>query len=354
MSKLPPHDELFAAHRRRDPAYNGIFFLAVKTTGIFCRPTCPARPPLPRNIEYYATAREALFAGYRPCKRCKPLATSEQPGWAAKLIADVEAHPDVRITEHQLKQRGVDPATVRRYFQKEYAMTFQAYARARRLTHALSHIRNGSKVDDAVFSSGYESHSGFRDAFSKHFDTTPADAEQKDCILLQWIASPLGPLVAGANSDGIVLLEFTDRRMMETQIKTLRRLFGVPLLPGSNKHLVQLERELKDYFTGTLKRFTVKLSYPGTPFQQNVWKHLLKIPYGQTQSYQQLATAVGIPGAVRAVGTTNGKNRIAIVIPCHRVVNKNGKLGGYGGGLRRKEFLLQLEGASLDSLYEAK
>jgi AraC family transcriptional regulator of adaptative response/methylated-DNA-[protein]-cysteine methyltransferase len=209
----------------------------------------------------------------------------------------------------------------------------------------LGSIRNGSKIDDAVFTSGYQSHSGFREAFAKTLGTTPAQGKDTDCILLSWLPSPLGPLVAGANSEGICLLEFTDRRMLETQFKTIRKRFGVAILPGSNAHLKQLDDELKRYFAGTLRKFTVKLTYPGTPFQENVWNELLTIPYGVTRSYQEMAKAVGTPKAVRAVGTANGKNRIAIVIPCHRVVNKSGKLGGYGGGLRRKEFLLKLEGA---------
>lgn len=345
MKTLPPLAEMQRAQRHRDAAYNGIFYIAVKTTGIFCRPTCPARPALPKNVEYYASPSEALFAGFRPCKRCRPLAAVDQPAWAAELIADIERNPTTRITEGDLRKRGIDPATVRRYFQKEYQMTFQAYARSRRLTNAFTSIRNGSKIDDAVFTSGYESHSGFREAFAKTLGSTPGNSKNTDCILLRWFPSPLGPLVAGANAEGICLLEFTDRRMLETQFKTLRKRFAAPILPGNNDHLKQLEDELQRYFAGTLKRFTVKLSYPGTPFQQKVWKELLSIPYSETRSYQDMAVAVGTPKAVRAVGTANGKNRIAIVIPCHRVVNKSGKLGGYGGGLRRKEYLLNLEGA---------
>lgn len=345
MNTLPPQTEMQRAYLKNDASYNGIFYVAVLTTGIFCRPACPARKPLPKNVEYYPSPKDALFAGYRPCKRCRPLSSSNQPEWAAELIAEIERNPNQRIKEWDLRKRGIDPATVRRYFQKEYQMTFQAYARSRRLTQAFSNIRNGSKIDDAVFSSGYESHSGFREAFTKTLGSTPAQSKNADCILLTWLQSPLGPLVAGANSQGVCLLEFTERRMLETQFKTLRRLFAVPIVPGSNDHLKQLEDELKRYFAGTLKRFTVKLSYPGTPFQKTVWSKLLTIPYGETCSYQEMAKAVGTPKAVRAVGTANGKNRIAIVIPCHRVVNKNGNLGGYGGGLRRKEYLLKLEGA---------
>jgi len=131
--------------------------------------------------------------------------------------------------------------------------------------------------------------------------------------------------------------------MLEAQLKTVAKRFGVPMAPGSNKHLARLEDELENYFAGKLKRFTVPLIYPGSPFQERVWKALLEIPYGQTRSYEEVAIAVGSPKAVRAVGTANGMNRICIVIPCHRVVNKGGNLGGYGGGLRRKQFLLDLE-----------
>jgi AraC family transcriptional regulator of adaptative response/methylated-DNA-[protein]-cysteine methyltransferase len=152
--------------------------------------------------------------------------------------------------------------------------------------------------------------------------------------------------VAGATAQGICLLEFTDRRMLEAQFSAVRRLFDAPALPGSNEHLERLEDEIQRYFAGTLREFTVPLLYPGTPFQQQVWNELLAIPYGETRSYQQLAAAVSSPQAVRAVGRANGLNRIAIVIPCHRVINKDGSLCGYGGGLRRKQYLLELERAS--------
>jgi AraC family transcriptional regulator, regulatory protein of adaptative response / methylated-DNA-[protein]-cysteine methyltransferase len=164
-----------------------------------------------------------------------------------------------------------------------------------------------------------------------------------ECVLLSWLRSPLGPLVAGATAEGICLLEFTDRRMLEAQFDALRRLFAAPVVPGANEHLEKLESEIASYFAGTLRSFSVPLSYPGTDFQRRVWEQLLAIPYGETRSYEQLAIAVGDKKAVRAVGRANGLNRIAIVIPCHRVVNKSGALGGYAGGLRRKQFLLDLE-----------
>lgn len=331
------------AYLTRDAAYYGIFILGVRSTRVFCRPTCPARKPHPRNVEYFATPEDALKAGYRPCKRCRPMERDDQPAWAAQLIAEVEHEPEKRITENALRLRGIDPATVRRYFLRRYGITFQAYSRARRLSRALHHMREGSDVNRAVFESGYESHSGFRDAFARMFGGSPGDARSRNCVLISWLESPLGPLIAGATDDGVCLLEFSDRRMLEAQITTIRRRFGAHVLPGSNEHLARLADELDGYFSGSLRSFSVPLVYPGTPFQMRVWEQLLAIPYGETRSYQDMAIALGDPNAIRAVGRANGMNRIAIVIPCHRVVNKNGALGGYGGGLRRKQFLLDLE-----------
>lgn len=343
MSTLPPPAEMERAYLARDASYNGLFFLGVRTTGVFCRPTCPARKPLPKNVEYFATASAAISAGYRPCKRCHPLAVDDQPAWVTELLADVERDPSVRMTEGDLRQRGIDPATVRRYFLRHYGMTFQAFARSRRMSGALTLIRQGGDLDDAVFESGYESHSGFREAFVRTFGDPPGSYRSGDCVSLSWLRSPLGPLVAGATSEGICLLEFSDRRMLEAQFTTVRKLFRLPVTPGSNPHLEHLEQEIEAYFAGTLQSFEVPLVYPGTPFQEQVWRQLLTIPYGETRSYEDLAVAIDNPKAVRAVGRANGLNRIAILIPCHRVVNKDGQLGGYGGGLRRKQYLLDLE-----------
>jgi AraC family transcriptional regulator of adaptative response/methylated-DNA-[protein]-cysteine methyltransferase len=162
-------------------------------------------------------------------------------------------------------------------------------------------------------------------------------------IVSTLIDTPLGPMAAGATPDAICLLEYTDPKRLDGQLAMLRKRFSTDVVPGDNSRLTLLRRELEAYFAGRLTAFTVPLVAPGTPFQERVWSRLLKIPYGQTISYEELATHVGAPGAQRAVGTANGSNRIAIVIPCHRVINKSGKLGGYGGQLWRKEALLQLE-----------
>lgn len=343
MSTMPPVVEMERAYLAGDTAYSGLFFLGVRTTGIFCRPGCPARKPLPKNVEYFPTAAAAMTAGYRPCKRCQPLSKEEQPEWVSGLLAEVEKDPSARITDEDLAERGIDPATVRRYFQRHYGMTFQAFTRARRLSGALQTIREGEGIDKAVFDSGYESHSGFRDAFARMFGSAPGRAQGSEQVFLARVQSPLGPLLAGATAAGVCLLEFTDRRMLEKQLATVGKLFGGAVVPRANEHLAKLQEELDGYFEGKVRSFSVPLLYPGTPFQRRVWDELLRIPYGETRSYEELAAAVGVPDGARAVGHANGLNRICVVIPCHRVVNKNGQLGGYGGGLRRKEHLLGLE-----------
>lgn len=340
----PSVREMQRASVHRDAGYDGVFFVAVRTTGIFCRPSCPARKPLSHNVEYYPSARQALFAGYRPCKRCRPLETNgTPPEWVQRLLKAVESDPTQRYRDSHLRSMGVDPAKARRYFMKNHGMTFQAYSRGRRLGMSLEQIRLGTDLDDVALGTGYDSHSGFREAFSRTFGKPPGKSRADDCIVVAWTESPIGPLLAGATSEGVCLLEFTDRRMLEVQFGTLRRRFRTAIVPGENEHIRNLKKELREYFEGKRMKFSAKLVCPGTPFQEQVWNELLKIPYGSTVSYEDVAHRVGSPKAIRAVGTANGMNRIAIVIPCHRVVNKSGALGGYGGGLWRKKMLLALE-----------
>jgi AraC family transcriptional regulator of adaptative response/methylated-DNA-[protein]-cysteine methyltransferase len=353
-ARLPSADEMWRAFDAKDATYDGVFFVAVRTTGIFCKPSCSARP-LAKNVEFFATAGDALFAGYRPCKRCRPLdAGGGHPEWAAKLLGDIAADPAARVTDGDLRRRGLVPATVRRYFLRRFGVTFQGFCRARRLGGALDRLRTGEPLDGVAGANGYESFSGFRSAFGQFFGRPPGRSRSADFVRLAWVESPLGPLVAGATADGVCLLEFTNRRMLETQLRTLRRLLGLALAPGDNEHLGTLRRELAAYFAGKLRSFTVPLVTPGTPFQQRVWDELRRIPYSATWSYDRLAATVGHPGAARAVGRANGQNRIAILIPCHRVVMKDGRLCGYGGGLWRKQRLLDLEAAAAASRYNVQ
>ena len=343
MNTMPSIKEMQRAYLGKDASYDGIFFLGVRTTGIFCRPSCPARKPLPKNVDYFSSVREALFAGYRACKRCRPLDTNGQPPEWVSAALTLAGGTSEKIKDSELRRSGIDPFRIRRYFRKHYGMTFQAYCRSQRMGSALDQLRRGTGLDDVALGNGFESHSGFRDAFTRTFGRPPGRSENLDCIVVSWFESPLGPLVVAANNRGVCLLEFTDRRMLENQFLTLKKLFSCAIVPGRNEHLNLLEKELEQYFGGHLKQFSVPLVYPGTAFQERVWNELLRIPYGQTRSYEDLARQIAAAGSQRAVGHANGQNRIAIVIPCHRVVNKDGKLGGYGGGLWRKQFLLDLE-----------
>ncbi len=353
---LPPKDALDTAFFGRDASFDGLFFAAVTTTGIFCRPSCPARKPKPDHVVYYETPAEALFAGYRPCLRCHPLAGQDDPAWLESLVSRIEANPGERIREGDLRALGLEPATVRRRFQARYGLSFQAFQRARRLAAAFEAIKQGGDLDEAILDHGYESHSGFREAFARLFGESPGKTASRpgsDYVRIAWVDSALGPLVAGATDKGICLLEFSDRRMLEAQAKTLRARLGLPILPGSSVHLERLEAELAEYFAGTRKDFDLPIDEPGSPFQESVWAALRTIPPGQTWSYAQLAMAIGDPKATRAVARANGMNRVAILVPCHRVIGADGGLGGYGGGLWRKRRLLELEGAELAPLLPA-
>ena len=341
---LPSRTEMQRAYLHRDSSYDGIFFLAVRTTGIFCRPSCTARKPLPKNVEFFPSAKEALFAGYRPCRICRPMeSVGTPPEWVGTLLSSIEKNPTARYSDAYLRKNGIEPSRARRFFMKNYGMTFQAYCRGRRLGTSFEQIRNGADLDDVALGYGYNSHSGFRDAFKKTFGKAPGQSRNGEHIVTSWIESPYGPMVTAATSQGICLLEFTDRRMLDNQFKRLRRYYHCSIIPGENKHTVQLKKELKEYFAGQRTSFSVAIVFPGSSFEQKVWKTLLKIPSGTTASYEDVARMIGEPNASRAVGRANGMNRIAIVIPCHRVINKNGALGGYGGGVWRKKMLLSLE-----------
>ena len=343
MTALPPTAVMNRVVSRRDADFDGVFVVAVRTTGIFCRPSCPARS-LPQNRNYLPTPADALRSGYRPCRRCRPLlAGGGVPDWVAKLLDHVESSPAARVPDKVLRSLGVDPVAARRHFRHHFGMTFQAYCRGRRLGAALRQLKRGEPLDTIALDHGYESLSGFRDAFSKAFGASPRKANGT-CVVVSWVESPVRPLLLGATDAGLCALEFVGRDDLAGQMEGLRQSLRMPVVPGTHPHLERAEKELAEYFAGTRREFTVPLHPIGTPFQRAVWDRLLEIPYGQTCSYEDLARAVKkSPSACRAVGQANGRNRIVVLIPCHRVVNKDGSLGGYGGGLWRKRFLLELE-----------
>ena len=325
--------------------YDGVFYVGVTTTGVFCRPTCPARKPKWEHCEFFTTAQEALLASFRPCQRCRPLSHPDHVSdLVKKLVEAVEADPEKRWKDRDFAALSMDTSTARRQFQKRFGMTFVAYARARRMGLVMKEIRKGEAVIQAQLSAGYESSSGFRDAFSTIMGAAPTNHAQQHLLLqATWLDSPLGPMLAIADEEKLFLLEFVGRRGLEKEIERLRKRMKAAIVPGMTEPLHSIERELKAYFIGSLKKFTTPLFLLGSDFQKKVWKELLKIPYGTTRSYGAQATSMGEPKATRAVANANGANQLAIVIPCHRIINTNGDLGGYGGGIARKEWLLKHE-----------
>jgi len=336
--------EYYHALLEKNSEYEGIFFVGVISTGVFCRPTCPARKPKFENCEFFESAEEALLASFRPCMRCKPLS---HPNHVSKLIQvlveAVEANPEKRWKDKDFEQLSVDTSTARRQFKKRFGMTFIEYARARRMGLAMKQIRGGDAVIDAQLATGYESGSGFRDAFSRIMGAAPSKLGHTNILKASWLDTPLGPMIAIANEESLYLLEFVDRRGLEREIERLRRKTKSAIIPGCTKPIRSIENELRLYFKGELKEFNTPLFLLGSPFQQHVWAELLKIPPGKTRSYSEIAFAMGKPTAFRAVAQANGANQLAIIIPCHRVINTNGELGGYGGGLARKKWLLNHE-----------
>ena len=341
---LPHRDEMFAAFLRRDPEYEGVFFTAVRTTGIFCRTTCTARKPRRENVEFFGSGRDALLAGYRPCKRCRPMRPlGDVPSWLAPVLDAVDAEPTRRWRDQDLRELGVDPTRARRWFQVHHGMTFHGYSRARRLGAALGQIQEGQEVTRSAFDAGYDSVSGFAEAFRKLVGAPPTAVKDAPVVRATRIPTPLGPMVAAATDDTLVLLEFVDRRMLPAQFKRIQRALGCLFVPGESPLFAKVRAELDEYFSGARRDFSLPVDVHGTPFQRQVWAALRTIPSGETRSYADIARQIGRPTAVRAVARANGDNALAILIPCHRVVGSDGSLTGYGGGLWRKRRLLELE-----------
>ncbi|WP_332020969.1 bifunctional transcriptional activator/DNA repair enzyme AdaA [Kaistella sp.] len=335
---------MYQASVDKNPEFEGVFWMGVKTTGIFCRPTCTARKPKFENVEFFSNTKDAILKGYRPCKVCKPIENpDETPEGIQHLLNELPADPSLKFRDYDLVKRGLEPATVRRWFTKHHGMTFHAFQRMFKLNSAFKKLNLGGNVTDTAFESGYESLSGFNESFKNIFGVSPKHSKSEKVVDLKRIETPLGTMVACADENGICMLEFSDRKALPTELKEISKHFNANIIQGENPNFKTLEKELAEYFEGTRKDFTVPLSPVGTDFQKSVWEVLRKIPYGTTRSYQEQANVLGNPKAVRAVANANGLNKISIIIPCHRVIGTNGTLTGYGGGIWRKQKLLELE-----------
>ena len=339
---------MYRASYEKNSDFEGVFWMAVKTTGIFCRPTCTARKPKPENVEFFDNTKDAIQKGYRPCKVCKPLVNpDETPLDIRKLLIELSENPGLKLKDVDLVERGLQPITVKRWFLKHHGMTFHAFQRMFKINSAFKKLQQGENVLDVALDNGYESLSGFNDSFKNVFGVSPKNSKMEKIVDLKRIETPLGTMIACANENGICMLEFSDRKALPTELKDISKHFDANIVQGENPHFKTLEKELEEYFEGKLKDFTVPLAPVRTDFQKKVWEILRTIPYGTTRTYQQQADILGNPKAVRAVANANGLNKISIIIPCHRVIGSNGTLTGYGGGIWRKQKLLELEKAIL-------
>ena len=336
-------DVLYNALLTKDPSFEGYFYAGITSTGIFCRPTCTAKKPKRENVLFFRTPQEAQLNGFRECKICKPLGSSgSPPEWVEPLLAELERSDTRKLNDADLRTAGYDPAQVRRWFKKEYGVTFQSYQRMGRLSQAFQHLREGASVTEVAFDAGFESLSGFSESFRSLFDAAPSNAQGR-LIHVTRFSTPLGPMMAAATDKGLCLLEFTDRRMLETELAQLKKRHRATLIIGRHHITDQTRSELHEYFEGKRRDFTIPLDTVGSPFQISVWEALKNIPYGETRSYKQQSETLDSPLAIRAVARANGMNRVAIVIPCHRVIASDGSLQGYAGGLARKQWLLEHE-----------
>ena len=337
-------DIFYEALVAKDPSFEGTFFAGIKTTGIFCRPTCTARKPKRENVEFFASAKDAILKGYRACKVCHPMEKAgSTPEYVDHVLRLLYEDPSLKLKDYDLLKLDIEPSKIRRWFLKNHGITFHAYQRMYRINTAFKKLQTGTSVTDIAFDSGYESLSGFNDSFKKVFGVSPKNSKEKQVIDFTRIETDLGTMVACATDKGVCLLEFSDRKGLETELKQLAKYHNANIVQGQNEYFKQLKEELDAYFDGRLKEFKVPLDISGTDFQKQVWQALVEIPYGTTSSYLRQAEVLGKPSSVRAVANANGMNKIAMIIPCHRVVGSDGSLTGYAGGLWRKRKLIDLE-----------
>jgi AraC family transcriptional regulator of adaptative response/methylated-DNA-[protein]-cysteine methyltransferase len=339
-------DTAWAAFMRRDRAWDGRVIGAVKSTGIYCKPSCPARRPKRENVEFFASGAEAKAAGYRPCLRCKPDEVGRDARAVARAVEIIEAAEEQPQLAQLAEAVGYAPHHFQRLFTRAVGVSPAAYARATRIKRAERHLEENERVTDAIYDAGYQSPSGFYTDAKERLGMTPSawrDGGRGETIRWTTFDSPLGEMLIAATSKGICRLTFDDSEA------SLRRQFP-------NATIMKDDGGMRELVEGALTAIERPAAAPelpidvaGTAFQEKVWRELRKIPLGETRSYAEIAAAIGAPKAVRAVGTANGDNHVCVLIPCHRVIRSDGSLGGYGGGLDRKKKLLAAEGSLVEA-----
>ncbi|MEO1574529.1 MAG: trifunctional transcriptional activator/DNA repair protein Ada/methylated-DNA--[protein]-cysteine S-methyltransferase, partial [Pseudomonadota bacterium] len=317
--------------------------VGVKTTGIFCRLTCPARKPKRENCEFFDNVAGCLYAGFRPCKRFEPLRPAGELAPTIKTLIDaLEADPSQRWTERAISDMGFDPSTVRRQFRQQFGITFLEMARLRRLRHGAKQLGSGARVIDAQLDAGFESASGFRDALARLMNVSPSGLARDAEVRASWIETPVGPMIAAASNSALHVLEFYDCKDLPRELAALSKKRGTVGL-GETDISAQIAQELGEYFEGKRHHFDTPVDGLGSDFTRGVWQELTRIPYGTTLSYGELAQRIGNRKASRAVARANGSNPVAVIVPCHRVIAADGSLSGYAGGRWRKRWLLDHE-----------
>ncbi len=334
-------DSAWAAFMRRDRSWNGRVVGAVKTTGIYCKPSCPARRPKREHVEFFGSGEEARAAGYRACLRCKPDEIGRDREAVASAVALIEQAEEAPTLGELAERVGYAPHHFQRMFKRDLGVSPAEYARALRKRRAGTALKANERVTDAVYDAGYQSPSGFYNDAKERLGMTPSawrDGGRGETIRWTRFDSPLGQMLIAATAKGICRLTFDDSDV------SLKRLFP-------NAKVIRDDGALKQLVEGALAAIEQPLAAPelpidvaGTAFQEAVWRELKKIPPGETRSYADIAAAIGSPKAVRAVGSANGDNHVCVLIPCHRVIRSDGSLGGYGGGIERKKKLLAAEG----------
>lgn len=344
LNTLLDLNTLYDALLARDAAYEGRAYVGVLSTGIFCRLTCPARKPLKENCRFFASIPECIADGFRACKRCHPLQpAADADASVERLLKALEAEPQRRWSEDDVAGMGFDPSTVRRSFRRHFGITFLEMARQERLRQGFQTLAQGERVIDAQVDAGFDSPDAFRTAFARILGMPPAQLRKDGLLRADWIKTPLGTMIAVCDRSALHLLEFADRKALPQELKKLYKACHASIGIGRYPSHDLLENQLDAFFVGRCSKFDMPLVLHGSEFTRDVWRELQNIRAGQTRSYSEIARAVDKPLAVRAVARANGVNQIAILIPCHRVIGADGSLTGYGGGLWRKQKLIEIE-----------
>ncbi len=336
-SALEAMQQAFAA---RDRSQDGRFVVAVKSTGIYCRPSCPARRPLPQNTAFYPDEASAEAAGFRPCKRCKPdeAARDEQAVMAA--IAEIREAEVPPTLERLGALTGYSPTHFQRVFKRLTGLTPSSYTRALRDARAREALSGGGSVAAAIYDAGYEAPSRFYDAMKGRLGMAPSAWVKGGAgVTIRWavVETTLAPMLVAATEKGVCRLSFNEGE------EDLRAIFPAAELVEGGEDFAKLLVRVVAAVEAPGSGGDIPLDVKGTAFQEAVWRELRRIPKGETRSYAEIAAAAGKPKAVRAAGGANGANNVAVLIPCHRVVRGDGSIGGYAYGTAIKEALLARE-----------